>query len=280
METTISDYLIDLRAAQRSSLTIGSYGQVLRDTCRYLATHGIEDWAKVTPPDLRCYLVALRDGGLKASTIRTRATIVSAFFNWLVEQGLTNSNPMMLVHRPRKPQARISVFTRAELLDLFTAVEHTYEPTRNRAILHLLLDCGLRASELLKLKPQDYDPATATLTISGKGRRMRVVRMGHRCQEALEAQLVAADGNLWDITRVELGKLIRRMGKRAGVRAHPHKFRHTFSYRFLDAGGTIDELQIILGHSDISTTMIYAAAGQEERALRSQVQHSPVDRLF
>lgn len=280
MDTVISDYLTDLKAAGRSPLTIMAYRQALRDLSCFLRARGLTRFEDVAPRHLREYLVALQATRLKQSTIRTKAVTISCFFNWLTGQGLIQSNPMRWVRRPRKPQRRVSIFSTAELLRMFMAVGHTCDPIRNRAMLHILLDCGLRASELLALKPSDYEPATSALTVTGKGRKMRVVRMGHRCQGAFEAQLVAANGNLWGITREDLGDLIRRMGKRVGVRAWPHKFRHTFSCRFLDAGGTIDELQYLLGHSDISTTMIYARYGQEERALRSQVQHSPVDRLF
>jgi len=280
MKTIISVYLFELRAAGRSTLTIMSYQQALKNLFRFLQAQGVEKPGAVSPEHCRSYLAALQDAKLKATTVRKEATIISCFFNWLVQQGILSSNPMMCVRRPRKPWREVDVFSTGELLRMFEAAKHTHEPRRNQAIVALLLDCGLRISEALAIKADDYDPYTASLTIKGKGQKVRMVRLGKRCQQLFECHLAATNGHLWDITREDLGDLIRRMGRRAGVRAYAHKFRRTFAGRFLDAGGTIDELQWLMGHEQISTTMIYAAAGQQERALRSHRQHSPADRLF
>ena len=267
-------YLFDLRAAGRSPLTISSYRQHLMDLARFLKGR---DAHQVSTKDLRAYLVSLSN--LKPGTIRTRSTIISCFFRWLVQEGLIDESPMTHVRRPRNPSQRRGAFSTGELVALFRAVEGTHNPTRNKAMLYLLLDTGLRAAELISLRRDAYNPASSTLTIQGKGGRVRVVRMGTRCREAFEAHLRGVDGHLWDIRGEGFRDMIRHVGEEAGTHAHPHKFRHTFSGRFLDAGGTIDELQYLLGHANISTTMIYAAAGQEARALRSLARHSPVDNL-
>lgn len=158
--------------------------------------------------------------------------------------------------------------------------EQSEKAIRNKAMLYLLLDTGMRTSELMSLQRHDYDPVRSMFTINGKGSKVRTVKMGTRCQAAFETYLRGTDSSLWDISIWGFRDMIHDLGEKAGVRANPHKFRHTFSARFLDAGGTIDELQYLLGHESIETTMIYAMAGQQERALRSQVQHSPVDGLF
>ena len=260
-------------------MTIESYHNTLTALARFLTAHGIGDWADVSPNDLRQYLTALQNDGLKPSSVGVQATITSSFFNWLDAQGLAPSNPMQRVKRPRKPQRIVKTFTDAELRAMFAAATSSPNPARNRVILSLLLDCGLRASELLSVEPSNYDWATATLTVRGKGRKVRRLGVGRRSREVFEAYLRCVDGNLWNLRRPGLAKVIRTLGKRAGVKAHCHLFRHTFACRFLDAGGTIDELQYLMGHSSIVITMIYAAAGQEQRARRSHVLHSPLDAL-
>lgn len=276
----VDAYLFDLRAAGRSPHTIESYAFALKDLGRFLETQRIRDWAKVGPSHLRRYLVTLQ-ARLKPSTIRTRATSISCFLNWLGTEKQIGSNPMLRVRRPKKPQRITPTFTEDELRAMFAAAEQTPNPVRNKAMLCLLVDCGLRVSELLSVKPSDYDRRTATLTVRGKGRKVRLLKMGQHSRQAFEEHLEGADSNLWGLIRREsVAYLTRHLGSLAGTKANPHKFRHTFAMRFLDAGGTIDELQYLLGHESIETTMIYAVAGQRERALRSHAEHSPLDALF
>jgi site-specific recombinase XerD len=259
-----------------------TYGPRLAGLAEFFEASGVTDWADVDAMDLRRYVASLQasDSRRGPSTIRVYATIISCFFNWLDEQGLVPINPMQRVRRPRSPKRPVDVFTDEELAALFAAAETSREPRRNKVMLYLLLDCGLRAAELLAVKPGDYDPATFTLTVRGKGRRIRQVKLGRRCREAFEQYLPTRNGDMWGLGITRLGYMIRDLGKRAGVPGvHPHKFRHSFAVRFLDAGGTIDELQYLMGHESITTTMIYSRAGREQRALRSHALHSPLDGL-
>jgi site-specific recombinase XerD len=279
MEDQIADYLFDLQAAGRSPATIERYRPVLRGLAVCLRRQRVKKFSRVNASQLRAYLGELQAAGLKPRTIQTMATAVSAFFGWLLLQGIVSDNPMRRLRRPKSPQRRISVLTTDELLRLFDAARRSRNPIRNTAILYILLDCGLRASELLSVKPSDYDPATGCLLVKGKGNKLRMLHMGMRCRQAFESQLALANGNLWGIGRIELHKLIQEMGQRVGVKVYPHMLRHTFANLFLGAGGTLEELQCLMGHSNISTTMIYASAMQEQRALRSHAAHSPGDAL-
>lgn len=275
MEHLVTSYLFGLEAAGRSPLTIASYRQALTSLLRFLGRVNVR---RVKAEQLRAYLASLHR--LKASTQRTHCCIVGCFFHWLVEEGVIKENPMGHVRRPRKPQQLRSVFSTDELVGILHAAEESRNPVRDRAIVYLLLDCGLRLSELSSLKPTDYDPRTSMLMVNGKGSKTRLVRLGRYSREAFERQLAQTNGSLWGIDRGGIRDMIYRLGDKAGVEAHPHKFRHSFSCRFLDAGGTIDELSCLLGHASIVTTMIYAAAGQQARALRSHAEHSPGDRLI
>ena len=279
MLNIITAYLFDLEAAGRSGLTIISYRQHLKNLTRFLEGVGIDHVAQVSVNHLRAYLATCQQAGLKPGTIRARSTIISCFFNWCVEEGIIQENPMRRVRRPRKALAPRPIFTKRELLAIFAAAEHTRNPIRNKAMLCILIDCGLRASELMLLKREQYDPARSIFVVNGKGNKTRLVKLGIRCRAALEAHLRSTDGRLWDIELGGFRDMIYRLGKKAGVKTNPHKFRHTFANLLLDNGGTLDELSYLLGHSSISVTMIYAAAGQEQRALRSHALHSPADRL-
>jgi len=279
LDEAITAYLFNLEAAGRSKCTLRSYRQHLNDLARFLEGGGVHHVAQVDVNHLRAYLGACQRAGLLASTIKTRCTISSCFFNWCVQEGTISENPMRRVRRPKRTWRSRPTFTEGEFLAILAAAEQSENPIRNKAILYLLLDTGMRTSELMSLQSHQYDRAKSAFVINGKGNKIRTVKMGMRCQAAFEAHLERTNGRLWDISIWSFRSLIYRLGKKAGVKVNPHKFRHTFSSSFLDAGGTIDELQYLLGHSDISTTMIYTAAGQEKRALRSHQQHSPLDAL-
>ena len=288
MLNIIMAYLFDLEAAGRSKFTIISYRQHLKDLARFLEGQDVLSLSKeggswfdrLTTNHLRTYFAGLQRAEMKASSIRTRATILSCFFNWCVQEGIIERNPMVRIRRPKRECRPRPIFTERELLAMLAAAKRSEKAARNVSILYLLLDTGMRTSELMRLKKQDYDPARSMFTINGKGNKVRSVKMGAHCQAAFETYLESTDGHLWGISIWGFRDMIHDLGKRAGVKANPHKWRHTFANKFLDAGGTIDELQYLLGHSSIETTMIYASYGQQERALRSQVQHSPVDGLF
>jgi len=270
----LASYLSELEAAERSPYTIASYQQVLTGLLRFLGRVNVR---RVKVEQLRAYLSSLHQ--LKPSSIRTYLCIISCFFHWLVEEGLIKENPMAHIRRPRKPHQLRPVFSDDELHQLLHAAEESRNPIRDRAIVYLLLDCGLRLSELSGLKPTDYDARTSTLTVNGKGAKVRLVRLGWHCREAFEQQLVSMNGSLWGLHRAGVRRLIYRLGDKANVKAYPHKFRHSFANRFMDVGGNLDELQCLLGHTSITTTMIYIEAQQQERALRSHAEHSPGDRL-
>jgi len=272
-------YLFDLGVAGRSPLTILSYQQALQDLARFLEAAGVHDFTQVSVNELREYLSGLQAAKLKPSTIRTRCTILSCFFNWLLQENAIVVNPMTRIRRPKKPDRHRQAFCIGEIVNIVKAAGSSRNPLRDTAIILLFLDCGLRLSELSALRPNDYDPVTSILLIKGKGSKLRALNMGQRCRRTLEAQLETTNGSVWGIKRGGIRDLIRRLGKKAGTKATPVKFRRTFADRFLAAGGGLDELQYLMGHSSISTTMIYAAAGQEARALRSHADHSPVDRL-
>lgn len=161
--------------------------------------------------------------------------------------------------------------------------------TRDRAILLVLLDTGLRASELTALVYRDYDEKRGRLHVRhGKGDKERVVFLGDTSRMALwrylamrekltpQSPLFATRGET-AMDRAGLLHLVQRIGQRAGVeKAHPHRFRHTFAIWFLRNGGNPLELQRILGHEKLETVLVYVRLAEVdiERAAKAA---SPVD---
>ncbi len=192
---------------------------------------------------------------------------------------------------PRPEQRAIEPFTEADIRAMLSSLDRskTYSrpgkrecnhslgsSVRNRAILLVLLDTGLRASELCELHVKDVDLNNRRPIVLGKDSKERIIPFSAVTSQAIwryeatrpkdpanDFLFVIAEGQPLD--RVGLGKLILRIGERAGVtNAHPHRFRHTFSINFLRNGGNSYALQMMLGHSTMEMVKRYLALAQAD----------------
>jgi len=169
----------------------------------------------------------------------------------------------------------------------------SWQGYRNHAMVLTLLDCGLRVSELCGVRVQDLDLAHDALNVTGKGARERQVFFGQRLGRILRSWLSKRTLSLpgeaffcsrqgYALTRHTVMHLIQKLARQAGlssVRCSPHTLRHTFATEFIRNGGDPFSLQRLLGHSHISTTMIYVhMAGTTLREAHAKA--SPVDRLL
>jgi integrase/recombinase XerD len=170
--------------------------------------------------------------------------------------------------------------------DEIKAIVKSAGQIRNQCILLVLLDTGVRASELCSLRVSDVDLKTGKVFVQGKGSKERYCYLGSVTRRSLWRYLAERgdnDGRLfitWEgrpLQRHWLRELVSDIGKRAGVsNVYPHRFRHTFAVQFLRNGGDIFTLQILLGHSSLKMVRHYAslAAIDAERAHRKA---SPAD---
>lgn len=163
---------------------------------------------------------------------------------------------------------------------------------RDRCIILLLVDTGLRASELCDLRIADLDMSRNRITVRhGKGDKARFVQFGKRAAKALwrflTPRLPAADDERLitvgpqddprPMDRRQLGLQLARIGERAGVpNVYPHRFRHTFAITYLRNGGDLFTLQELLGHSDLAMVRRYARIAQTDCA-RAHAKASPAD---
>ena len=212
---------------------------------------------------------------------------------------------MRMVSRPRPRRRQSAAYTEAEIRNLLVACEkgagwdpvhsqrlEVKRPTalRDHAIILVLLDTGIRASELTALKMRDYEPKRGQLIIHhGKGDKKRVVFLGTAAKQGVWHYLATRAGAKQDdplfatregtpMQRTGLRLLIFRIGTRAGVPdAGVHRFRHTFAINFLRNGGNLLALQDLLGHERMDTVKIYAKQAEVDLE-RQQKSASPADR--
>jgi integrase/recombinase XerC len=231
------------------------------------------------PADYRAYL-AHRAARLERSSIARGLSVVRTFLRFLERRGLAASPALAVLRAPRLPQSvpkPLSVADAAEIVDAPTAlVVSVWQAKRDIALLTLLYGCGLRLSEALGLKRAEA-PGDNPLTITGKGRKQRMVPVLPAVREAIVDYLaacpyaLAADGPLFVGARG--GPLSPRVVQRQmqALRsalglpetATPHALRHSFATHLLGGGGDLRAIQELLGHASLSTTQRYTSVETE-----------------
>ncbi|MGI4789504.1 MAG: tyrosine-type recombinase/integrase, partial [Janthinobacterium lividum] len=189
---------------------------------------------------------------------------------------------------------QIQPFTPDQVEAILAACRQTQQPRRDEAMIMLLVDTGVRASELCGLKHQDLDLTEKRITVLGKGGKKRTIYFGQRSTKALWTYLggkpVDADAPLFPserasakgdhLSRFGLRDMIGRLEEKAGitgVRCSAHTFRHSFAVSFLRGGGQVYALKEIMGHTDLKMTLKYVALAEAD--LASQRRFSPGDQL-
>jgi len=316
IETLIDAYLQDQIGGNRSEKTVewhrialGFFQQFLQEQ---FAIHEIDE---VEADDISAWFTHLRATpgarGKERSerTVQTYARSARAFFHWLVRRGTLEHNPFDRVVFPKVGRPLIQTITDEEFERLLLACAPPHETSslaeratvRNRAILWLLYDTGIRVSELTNLRVDDVDRKKGVITVLGKGSKERRIAMGQNCQRHLyyyldqhrpdEEELAewgsAGEDHLFlSETRLPLTKngitlLFARLRKRAGIsgrRVSPHILRHTFAIRYLVNGGDPFNLQELLGHEDMATVKIYMRMN-DETIQEQKRKFSPGDHL-
>jgi len=316
IERAIGDYLLDHEGGNRSKKTIEWHSTALRFLREFLAQErGITLVGEVDAPDLTAWFVHLRKslgarGKLRSErTVQTYARSARAFFHWGVRCRLIEENPFDRVSFPRVGKPIIKTITPEEFEQLLRACTPPNETgpiatraaVRNRAILWVLYDSGIRVSELCGVRQGDFDRKQGILTVKGKGSKERRIALGSNCQRNLlyyldqhrpDQEELAAWGSpdedhlFLSETRLPLTKngvtqLFARLKKRSGItgkRISPHIFRHTFAIRYLVLGNDPFSLQELLGHEDMSTVKNYMHMN-DETIQEQKRKYSPGDHL-
>lgn len=226
----------------------------------------------VTTSDIRDYLASCRDKGKAGNvTIDNIRRIISSMFSWLETEEYVYKNPVRRIKKIKSTKAVKPVIS-DEALEI---IRDGCTNTRDLAIVDLLTSTGMRVGELVKLKRTDIDFERRECIVHGKGNKERKVYFDARTKIHLSEYLqnrtdtneslfvsLAAPHKTLKISGVETR--IRELGIRAvNERLHPHKFRRTLATRAIDKGMPIEQVQLLLGHSKIETTLCYAQVDQQ-----------------
>lgn len=269
----VNRFLQYLRTERRMSPhTITNYQRDLLRLNEFCARQQIGDWRAFDVHQARAYVAALRRSGLSGRSIQRFLSSARSFYRYLLREKLVTHNPLVGVTAPRSPK-RLPKMLSAEQTGALVGIDAT-DPLslRDLAILELFYSSGLRLAELVGLNLDAIDLDDATVRVTGKGAKTRVLPVGRFARAALKRWLAvraqfAAPG--------EPGLFVGRNGARLGARAvqlrlrhwarrqgidvpvHPHMLRHSFASHLLESSGDLRAVQELLGHADISTTQIY-----------------------
>ncbi|MDY5588442.1 MAG: site-specific tyrosine recombinase XerD [Arcanobacterium sp.] len=287
LQRALAQYLAHL-AVERSlsENTLAAYRRDLTHYLSHLAARSVATPAAISAADVASFADFLASGGagkyFAPASVARMVTAVRGFHKFLLDEGLSGSDPAHDVHPPKIPNRLPKAITIEQMQHLIEAASAGDDPIslRDRALVEFLYSTGARVSEAVHLTVDDLDLEAAAVRLFGKGSKERIVPLGSYAIVALQAYLVrarpalAAKGK--GVTALFLNKRgnalsrqsaweeIQLIAQRAGL-AHisPHTFRHSFATHLLQGGADIRIVQELLGHASVATTQIYTKVTPE-----------------
>lgn len=272
--------------------TLSAYQSDLRHFASWLGRDRSRCLSEVDRGDLLDYLTALSLAGHKPRSAARRLSCLRQFYRHLVRIGAIGIDPTARVEAPRLGRPLPRTLTEHEVEALLQAPDND-EPRghRDRTMLEVLYASGLRVSELVGLMPQQVSLTQGVVRIIGKGGKERLVPLGEEASHWLRDYThgprqqilgVRASNYLFPtarsecMTRQAFWLLIKRYALLAGITKplSPHTLRHAFATHLLNHGADLRVVQLLLGHSDLSTTQIYTHVARE-RLKQIHAQHHP-----
>lgn len=272
-----------------SENTLSAYRSDLLAYARWLNQKSVR-LAEAQDADLRDYLGSFKQPA--ARTLARRLSSLRRFYIYLVREGLMQHDPSARVESPRIGRPLPKSLTEAEVEDLLNAPDiNTSLGLRDRAMLEVLYATGLRVSELTGLTLTQINLRQGLVRVTGKGNKERLVPLGEESLDWLQRYLNEGRPDIVKyktpdalfpnrrgaaMTRQAFWYLIKRYAQAAGVSKalSPHVLRHAFATHLLNHGADLRVVQMLLGHSDISTTQIYTHVARE-RLKSLHAQHHP-----
>ncbi len=257
-----------------SDLTINGYDYEITKFLDYLNDNHL-DYKKINLDMIRNYLKYLDSLKYKKNSISKNLSSLRSFYKFLTEEKVILNNPFKNISNPKKDKKLPDFLNYEEINKLFDSADTTTPlGLRNRCILELLYDTGIRVSELVNLKINDIEFDKKIINILGKGKKERIVYYGDYLQEVLDkyindsrkyllnnklSEYLILNNNGSKITTRGVEYIIDKMVNEAAIKhkISPHVLRHTFATHMLNGGADIKSIQQLLGHESLSTTGIY-----------------------
>ena len=272
MEQVVDSFIEYLHNIKKTSEnTTMSYRRDLYKWVSYMAEQGVHTPQDVTEKQLKEYVAFLEAQQFKPTTISRSIASLKAFYHYLFKNHLVNDDITEDIRAPKIEKKMPEIISVEETIRLLEQPSgDTPKELRDRAMLELLYATGIRVSELISLTIKDVDMKTGVLNC-----KKRVIPFGTKARRALnkylesgrdamlsdyESELLFVNCSGSSMSRQGFWKLIKGYARKAGIDAEitPHTLRHSFAAHLVENGADLRSVQEMLGHSDISTTQIYA----------------------
>ncbi|MGH9450868.1 MAG: site-specific tyrosine recombinase XerD [Terriglobia bacterium] len=268
--------------------TVSSYR---RDLMKYIEFAGARTPVEMSREDVRRYLRTLYGQSLQARSVARHLASLRTFFRFLLKEGVIQRDVTREVDAP-EIGAKLPKYLASGEVDALLDVPDTSTPAglRDKAMLELLYATGMRVSELVGLRREDFDASMGILRCRGKGSKERLIPVGRSALRAVETYNREARSRLLKrgespyvflnhhgrgLSRVGFWKILGRYARQAAIASPvtPHVVRHSFATHLLEHGADLRSIQLMLGHSDISTTQIYTHVVKERLKQVYQAHH-------
>ncbi|MBQ0027577.1 MAG: site-specific tyrosine recombinase XerD [Lachnospiraceae bacterium] len=277
MQREIDSFISYLHNVKKTSAnTEMSYQRDLKKVRAYFEEQGIKDVTEITERGLNGYIRLMTDENFKPATISRSIASIKAWFHYMANEGTITKDVSIALKAPKIEKKAPDIMTTAEVNRLLEQPSgDSPKEIRDKAMLELLYATGIRVSELISLKTSDVNLNLDYITCSDS-KKERIVPFGHTAHEAIVRYLEGGRDSLIqgeksdslfvncsgvEMSRQGFWKLIKFYTKKAGIEADitPHTLRHSFAAHLVGNGADLKSVQEMLGHSDISTTQIYAS---------------------
>lgn len=266
-------YLIEVKKA--SNNTVLSYQRDLKKMTSFFESQGITDIKKVNATNVNSYLLYLEKNGQASATISRYLASMKAFFGFLRNEGIIDTLPTLEVKAPKIEKKLPNILSIEDMLLLLEQPDTgTAKGMRDKAMLELLYATGMRVTELVSLRVEDVNVEMSYIQCDG-GKKSRIIPFNDEAKKALNRYLknvrpvfvkdetvhaLFTNCSGEPMSRQGFWKLIKGYGEQAGIGSDitPHTLRHSFAAHLVENGADLRAVQEMMGHSDLSTTQIYA----------------------
>ena len=287
LDKAAKEFEYDCKIRHLSPKTIDNYGKQLRYLQRFLekefSISSIED---VKPSHIKRFLAMMDDAGRKPQYINDLLKVYKTFFNYLETESHIESSPAKRIRNMKLPKLKLRTFTEKNIMDMINYYNgRSFVEIRNRAMIAMMFDTGVRLSELMELVETQIHEES--IVIYGKGAKERVVPVSPFLSKALLRYTRARESffrnSLHDkefflsrtgkkLTAEAVAKMLKKAAKAVGVsediRVSPHTCRHTFAHLNLKNGIDLYTLSRLLGHESVSITQRYLEGITDEGVIR------------